>query len=602
MKKIFSHIWKTSPVYTAVLLMLSFAAGLATPFMTWMETSLINAVTVVAEASFSWNEDIFFLILCLLVIYAFAYLLPPFLRYLQQSSSLKLDERVKAEIQNKINKLEYKTLEEPLFRDKWNRVTGKIEEKLQELFTAVSDSLVVAVSVTGLFAYVASVSVKIMLFYIVESAVLFYISKLAAKALFRLNKKFSSSERQVLYLNNITNSKEYAAERKLFQYTPFINEKRTEFMKTQRIEQRHHDFKFAICSSGIEVMGYIATIVIMIMIFPQLKDRTITLGFFLAFARVTLNMNNIMQYKVKTLLDIMSGQQIFWREYNELIETVEKEDITYEGDEDESNSNDVKRPDAVEKFSSIEFRNVSFTYPNGTQVLKNASFYIENGKHYALVGENGAGKSTIVKLLLGLYEPTDGEILINGYSIRKFSRTELQKFCAVVFQDFVKYAIPFGENILLNQECNEEKYSKVLSYVGLAEVEKSLENGKHTLLGKIEQGGKDLSGGEWQKLAIARALYKDSPFVVFDEPTASLDPIAESALYREYYTMMKGKTTVFISHRLASATLADEILVLADKKICEVGTHKELLTRNGVYYKLFMAQRRWYWGELSDNA
>lgn len=609
MKKILSCTWKAGPFYLIMLLFLSFGAGVTMPLITWMETRLINEVAALAEASFSWNREILSMIFSLLLLYAFAYLLPPFSGYLRQVCSLKLDETVKTELQNKIGRLEYKTLEEPSFRDKWNRVAGKLEERLQELFRSISELFTVAVSVLGLFAYVASVSGRLMAFYIGELAVLFCMSNLAAKAMFHLNKAFSSSERQVLYLNEITNSKEFAAERKLFGYTPFINQKRVDHMKAQRTQQRKYDLKFAVFSSGIEVMGYIATIVIMIMMFPRLQRKEITLGFFLAFARVTLNMNNIMQYKVKNLLDILAGQRIFWKEYGELIGTEEQGNVTgiTEPVQNEKaiSGNTQSRygqdPDAMETFTAIEFRNVSFTYPDGTNVLQKTSFRIEQGKHYALVGENGAGKSTIVKLLLGLYAPTEGEILIDERNIQEIPRARLQKFCAAVFQDFARYAISFEENVILDQAYERGKYGAALSYAGLTEVEKDLENGRRTMLGKIERGGKDLSGGEWQKLAIARALYRDSSFVIFDEPTASLDPIAESRLYHQYYRMMKGKTTLFISHRLASATLADEILVLADGRICEMGTHEELLTSKGIYHRLFMAQRRWYWGEECGN-
>ncbi len=502
---------------------------------------------------------------------------------------MKLDKKFKVEIQNKIIQIDYELFEEPLFRDKWNRVMGKMDEKIQEFLEVVSDLFTVLVSLSGLLAYVASVSAKIMLFYMLELVILLWISKLTAKAMFELNRKFSFSERMVLYLNKITNSKEYAAERKLFQYTPFINQKRIEFMKSQREEQRKFDFKFSICSSGIDVTGHIAAIVLMAAMLPQLKSHIITLGFFLAFSKVTLNVNNMMQYKVKSLLDHMTQQHIFWKEYHEIVGT------------EKISRNTMERVDEIERFHTIEFRNVSFAYPNGTQVLKNTSFCIKEGKHYALVGENGVGKSTIVKLLLGLYEPEEGEILIDGHNIHQISRSMLQNFCTVVFQDFAKYAIPFDENIILNQQYDKRKFSDILSYVGLTEVEKQLEDGRHTMMGKIERRGKDLSGGEWQKLAIARALYQDAQFVIFDEPTASIDPIAENELYRKYYNIMIGKTTFFISHRLASATLADEIFVLADGKISEAGTHEELMAKKGTYHKLFIAQRKWYWGKVDGD-
>ena len=165
----------------------------------------------------------------------------------------------------------------------------------------------------------------------------------------------------------------------------------------------------------------------------------------------------------------------------------------------------------------ISVENVNYGYEKSQSILKNITFTAKEHDCIGLIGANGVGKSTIVNLLLGLYEPEEGEILIDGHNIHQISRSMLQNFCTVVFQDFAKYAIPFDENIILNQQYDKRKFSDILSYVGLTEVEKQLEDGRHTMMGKIERRGKDLSGGEWQKLAIARALYQDAQFVIFDE-------------------------------------------------------------------------------------
>lgn len=388
-------------------------------------------------------------------------------------------------------------------------------------------------------------------------------------------------------MNEITNNKEYAAERKLFQYTPFINQKRDDIMKKQRVEQKKYDFKFAFFSSGIDGIGYIATIFIIFVMFPQLKSHAITIGFFLAFTRASLSLNDTIQNKVKQQLDILSQQKIYWMEYWKLLEM-----------EEISVSHCISKK---EKFHSLEFKEVDFSYPNGTDVLKDVSFKMEAGKHYALVGENGSGKSTLVKLILGLYKPVKGAILINGRNIQDMSQKDLSEFCSVVFQDFSRYAIPFQENIILNKSKNEKEYRRILDFVGLDDCEQHLPQKSQTMLGKIEKNGVDLSGGEWQKIAIGRALYRDTDFVIFDEPTASLDPIAESNIYEKYYKMMKNKTTIFISHRLASATLADTILVLKNNDICEMGSHEELINKQGEYYKMFMSQRQWYWGNNKNE-
>lgn len=585
MKKQILYLLRNSPLLFSLLYMLSVLLGAITPAITFYEMRLIDTITDIFHLSPSWPNILPFLII-LTLLYVVKYIVPPFVSYLQEMGSLKLDEEVRRSLFDKIDRVALDHLESPDFLNKWNRISGRIEERVPELLNATSGLVSVLVGISGIFLYVAQASPFIMAAYFGEIILLFLISKKTAAAMLRLNQLFSSSERRVLYLNRITNSKEYAAERKLFHYTPFINEKRTAFMKVQREEQRKYDFKFALYSSGIDVLGYSATLLLMIIMFPPLRRQEITIGFFLAFSRAALTINNMMQNQVKGIFDTITQQRLYWKEYQEILNSSE---------EDGLKSADSK--EQITQIHRIEFQNVCFSYPNGTEVLKHASFLLEEGKHYSLVGENGSGKSTIIKLLLGLYQVTDGTILINGIDIKNYSRHTLQSQFAVVFQDFIKYSISFSENIVLNQTIQQENYDRVLEYAGIKEAESKLEKKSDTILGKIEKDGKDLSGGEWQKVAIARALYRDSSFVVFDEPTASLDPIAESKLYHQYYQMMKEKTTIFISHRLASATLADQILVLDQKRICESGTHEELLKQKGTYYKMFMAQRKWYWGD-----
>lgn len=585
MKKQISYLLRKNPAIFTSFYGLSFLLGCITPAITFCETRLIDTITENFRHSLTW-VSICPLLVMLFLLYAANYLVPSFVAYLQEMGSLKLNEEVKRSLFEKIGRIEFKHLETPDFRDKWNRISARIEERVPELMNCTSGFVSALVGIFGIFLYVFRISPFIMVVYSGEIILLFFISKRAAAAMLRLNKQFSSSERRVLYLNGITNNREYAAERKLFRYTPFINKKRITFMKEQREGQRKFDFKFALYSSGIDVAGYSATLLLMLIMFPRLRTQEITIGFFLAFSRVTLTVNNMMQNQVKGILDTATRQRLYWKEYQELLRV-----------EEEDGLEDAGGRETIAQIQTVEFRDVCFSYPNGTEVLKDASFVLERGKHYSLVGENGAGKSTIIKLLLGLYQVTGGSILINGTDMGHYSRRMLQSLFAVVFQDFVKYSISFSENITLNQALEQERYDRMLDYTGLKKVEFKLERKSDTVLGKIEKDGKDLSGGEWQKVAIARALYRDSDFVVFDEPTASLDPISESRLYHQYYQMMKGRTTVFISHRLASATLADQILVLDRKCICESGTHEELMEQKGVYYKMFMAQRKWYWGD-----
>ncbi len=583
MKRIVLYIAKNKRKRITVLFLLSFISGITVPFITSYESELVNAVTSLLGMDVS-VIDLVPIVTMLAFLYLLSYLIPNFIQYQEGLLYPDLDRLVKEPLISNVENRKYEILEDPLFIDKWNRIMDKMDDKLKELLPTVFGLTTTSISVFGMLIYVLKESREIALLYSLILIALFYESKKAANALYTLNKQFTSTERRIMYMNNITNKKEYIQERKIFNYTPFVNTKRIDFMYKERIEQKNIDFKFAFLSALVEASGYIATIIVMIIMFSQLKANSITIGFFIAFSRATLTLNNTMQYKVKNKLDIIAQQRIFWSEFWELVNT-EKTEI----------NKDFILPQVP--FRSLEFRNVSFSYPNGTEVLKDISFKIESDKHYALVGENGCGKSTIVKLILGFYEPTKGKILLNGKSIQRYSQESLTKYFSVVFQDFAQYAVTFKENITLGNIVDKEVYDDTVLSVGLAAVKNKLPYRDDTILGRIENTGVDLSGGEWQKAAMARALCKQGEFVILDEPTASMDPIAESNMYSQFNSLMRNRGTIFISHRLASATLADKIFVIKDKKVCESGTHQELINQRGYYYIMFNMQKKWYWKE-----
>ena len=248
-------------------------------------------------------------------------------------------------------------------------------------------------------------------------------------------------------------------------------------------------------------------------------------------------------------------------------------------------------------FGKIEFRNVSFKYP-GTEryILKNCSFTINEGEHCAFVGVNGAGKTTITKLLTGLYDEYEGDILIGGKNLRDFTYAEIKGMFSVVFQDFAKYQIPYGDAIKLGDvnRDSDEDVLHVTNEIGLTDALEKLHSGVNTPLGKAAEDGVDLSGGEWQRVAIARALYGNRPVSILDEPTAALDPIAESAVYALFKKVTEGKSAVFITHRLGAARIADRILVIDGGAVAEQGSHDELVKAGGIYAEMFSTQKSWY--------
>ena len=256
---------------------------------------------------------------------------------------------------------------------------------------------------------------------------------------------------------------------------------------------------------------------------------------------------------------------------------------------------------------SFTFRDVSFRYlskeegaegeveDQGQWIFRHLNLTIHGGEKIAIVGTNGAGKTTLVKLLCGLYEPQEGEILVNGIPIREFPKEELYKLYAAVFQE--PFIMPFtlGENLALSKDYDKEQCISALEEAGLRELFEKRGYTLDTYFGKdMGEDGIELSGGQKQRFLLARALYKDAPVLILDEPTAALDPIAESEIYDEYAKLSKDKTAIFISHRLASTRFSDRILLIGNQGILEEGTHEELLQKNGVYAEMFEVQKSYY--------
>lgn len=277
--------------------------------------------------------------------------------------------------------------------------------------------------------------------------------------------------------------------------------------------------------------------------------------------------------------------------------------MDFEGGDKDNSGKKVPELDSYE----FEFRNVSFKYPKAENyALKNLSLKLNAGERLAVVGLNGAGKSTFIKLLLRLYEPTDGEILLNGVNIREYNKQSYYSIFAPVFQDVELFAFPLSENVSMQspEKTDKERAEKCLIASGFGEKLSELPKGVDTeILKIIHDDGVDLSGGEKQKLALARALYKNAPVAVLDEPTAALDAIAESKLYNDFDRLIGNKTAVYISHRLSSTQFCKNVAMFKDGELCEYGTHESLMEKNGAYAEMFRLQAQYYVdGEVAANV
>ena len=263
----------------------------------------------------------------------------------------------------------------------------------------------------------------------------------------------------------------------------------------------------------------------------------------------------------------------------------------------ESTDESENKPNVnFDSVDSIEFKNVSFTYPSAEKsTINNMSFKVNNGENIAVVGENGAGKTTAVKLLCGLYYPTSGDILVNGKSSLDFSSDSYFNLFSAVFQDYYFMPMTIAENVCTTSDYESERLYSAFEKAGILNKINTLpDKEKSYMIKDVYKEAVDFSGGEKQKLLLAKAIYKNAPVLILDEPTAALDPIAENELYLKYNEMTSGKISFFISHRLSSTRFCDRILFIKDGKIAEIGTHEELMALKGSYYRMYQVQSYYY--------
>jgi len=327
--------------------------------------------------------------------------------------------------------------------------------------------------------------------------------------------------------------------------------------------------------SSLTVVGYLGTLYLL---FISLQNGLITVGAFAAvFGSVSTlisRIDDLISYNFAKISEEI-GKISYLMNFFDLPEKEgEEESVNWQGD--------------------IEFKDVDFTYPNGLKAsLSGLSLTIKAGETVAIVGENGAGKSTFTNLLMGLYEPTSGEITVDGRCIKNIASEQLFAGVSAVFQKYQRYQLMLKENIQISDVAVDDDIMPAMEQAGVEWKSRSYPDGVDTVLSR-EFDGVDVSGGQWQRISIARGLYRQHDLIVLDEPTAAIDPLEESRLYEKFAEISRDKTAVIVTHRLGSAQIADKIIVLDEGKVREVGTHQELMERKGHYAMMYESQASWY--------
>jgi ABC-type multidrug transport system fused ATPase/permease subunit len=485
--------------------------------------------------------------------------------------------------------LEYKHLEAPETTDLILRCTMAPETNLMTTFENICNFFSLVLTVLSVVVIVLSYVWWVGILLIVFCIPLFRIALKSGKANYQANVEVTNYNKKYLYLSEVLTGRNSVEERYLFGFEELLNSKwKDNFEKARKILFITEFKWFAKMKSGSLIMSVIALITTLTAL-PAVYDGKISIGIFIAMVSTVYALVNRMALEFTTLVDNITKGLYYTSDLQEFLNLSEDEGAM------------VKPSAKPLQLEKIEFKDVSFKYPNTDKyVLKNFSLTIENGKHYAIVGINGAGKTTMVKLLTGLYKEFEGQILINQKNISEYTPAELKSLCSIAYQDFSRYETTLNKNIAIGNinkmiaENAEEDFNKAVELLELNELIDTLPQKSDTHLGKIKKDGVDLSGGQWQKIAIARLFNNPGALKILDEPTAALDPITESKLYEKFEKVFKGKTTLFISHRLGSTKLANVIFVINDGKVQEKGNHEELMNLNGTYSLLYKSQRSWY--------
>jgi ATP-binding cassette subfamily B protein len=595
--------FKASPVCACLHLVFSVVhAVMPTAAMALVTANFVDTATTILNGE-RQHDDIYLPLILLLLVLGVFTTIGAVTQLVSARISLNLQRKIKPAIVEINAALDFKHIENA---DSWeliSRVSRDPVKSLMEGFSATMQFIQVIVCVAAVLTLIIVQVWWAALIIIVFSTPMFWLSMQAGKKNYQAGRDAEKFNRRTEYLDEVLTGREATDERTLFGYSTKINKRwREQFEAGRKLQLKVITKMFIIIKGSSMILLLIALLIALTLISPVVSG-ILSAGMFMGIMSAVFGMVQQLGWQMSGSLQNMSRAGEFMKDLTEFVELRCQEgnpavSLVTQCDGERGLSTLCEPDQEPIEIKTLEFQNVSFKYPSGDCfVLDNLSFRLDEGKHYAFVGKNGAGKTTITKLLTGLYTEYEGEILVNGKKLREYTPGAIKAMFSVVYQDFAKYCIPLKDNIAIGDISGFDVEKRVNETAGKAKLDNiinELKEGIDTPLGRILKNGQDISGGEWQRVAIARSLISRAPVKILDEPTAALDPISESQVYGEFENLMRGKTTIFISHRLGSTKLADEILVIDGGKITERGTHDELMEENGDYAMMFEAQRGWY--------
>ena len=571
-------IFAISPRLVILSMALSACTGVVLPLQLLLMQKMIDEIvrfTVAGDGSYHF----LYLVVLLLLSHVGILFFKLWRNLALNKLNVQIDRELSEKILMKLSRIEYSYFENSTFFDTFERVRNQPGKAIFVLFQNLTGVCSVIVELAGVFCLISSVSLYFSVLYLL---VLIYIAYMNFSAMNHMNTMFDSltpEERLRQYYDELLSNKDNLYELRAFQAVDFILDK-LKNMSKKVLRQR---LGGTISAQRYSLLSNIGTVVwlacIVLFLFLQYSRGDIHLGLFVALLGSVESILSATEMFSSKVSDIAQNS-IVGRHLSDFFELRE------------AANRDRSQP--IQKIKTIEFQHVYFKYPNAENyALEDICLKIDTTKTYALVGENGSGKSTMIHLLCGLFPPESGKILINDIEMSRFGQSDLARMFSVVPQEYGRYQLSVRECVALGNLSFLENDAELRRAIHLAQGDSDFPE-LDKKLGKLDADSVDLSGGQWQKLAVARACLGESQYIIFDEPTAALDPRAESNLYEQMNRILHSRGCLFVSHRMASAVMSDQIIVLHRHRVAEQGTHKELLEINRLYAGMYTAQASIY--------
>lgn len=580
----FTYCFQRAKFLSICLALLRIATAIVPTIQMFVLANFIDAV----QQSFVGKANVHsvgFALTALIAIQFLNYLINTMASFCATKHCLVVGQSYDNELLQKRSMLPFYMLEDADICDLAERVTVDSTDKMHQGFMNLLDIVEYALRIMGICGTIFWANIPVGLVSLMLFSIMVPLAVRSGKEDYEAHSKAVTKFRRARYFQKIISNQENAAERKLYSCTTLFNKKWEEnYAEGKMISRSATKKELTHLATGSVLIVFFTCLISVILLFV-LDSGAMSIGVYISLITASSNLAQMISWYVALIIEDFVTNRLYISDYFKFVCLPEVE------------LDEICAAPSQEEITKIEFRNVSFTYPNTThKVLHNISFCMDANKSYALVGENGAGKSTIIKLLLGMYDNYDGEIFVNGKSIRDLTPSERRSLFSCTFQDYAKYEVSIRSNLSpgLEDAFSPDRYEQVLKIVELDDHIKNLSNGIDTLLGRLNETGTDLSGGQWQRIAVARSLIRKAPVLIVDEPTASLDPTAEWRLYQKLLDMDGIFLRILVTHRLGCVQGVDEILVISDGRVTERGSHEELIRQEGMYKTMFTVQGSWY--------